>query len=671
MKKTLTLLAILLALPALGADTVLQSDKVKFGKPATSTDKVLEFNAGLGASNPQIKLNKTTGKLQFSNDGSLFKDVGSGGGGGSGINLLVDNPGLEAGVTQNMSASAPSTVTAVTGSSALFETTSFNFFPTLSGQTYETQAYAVPKGLQGAPCLAAIYYTSAEVTSPTNGAVYSGTNTLLSAQVPFTRNVGPAMPLYIPFTCPTSGSVKIRMTSTGGVTSGLIGDNMHLGSETRLKEVTQASMYGTNTFPDASGCDWNSSSSAFSDYPANGSCPLGVATGRLVASVTKTPTVEAPNAPAGTYEVLYVPGYIAAHAGTNCRYTVTDESNVGSTIQSFSTTTATNNHAVPLAGVFNYSTAASHTFKVRVASSDNSTNCALNNDGNQGQYIVKYYPTQSQTITQGSGQASSWSGYFPASRYWTTNSGPFADPSPQGSGSLIERDNQNFGTVSGYSGSLPGITFSPAKMGRYHVCFRSKLGNNNAPTNAAEVQLIDQDGVQLGTDDSYTLETRPSTMVVCGNVNFSSLAPRSLRLQMAAGGSSVSTLGFGTADGLQITIFQLDAGQAAVAYPGVIEGPVGSPRLIHAYAALNNAGSVNRSSGNWITLGSHPSTGDFVYTLSTFSGIPSCTCTAGGSTSTLCSVNAISSTSVEVSLRQVEAAAFVDAAHDLICLGPK
>lgn len=56
------------------------SDTTYVGKPSSSADKKLIFDVP-GATDPNIKANVSTGKLQFSNDGTNYKDIGSGGGG--------------------------------------------------------------------------------------------------------------------------------------------------------------------------------------------------------------------------------------------------------------------------------------------------------------------------------------------------------------------------------------------------------------------------------------------------------------------------------------------------------------------------------------------------------------------------------------------------------------
>lgn len=584
--------------------------------------------------------------------------------GGQSINLLKNNQ-FSQGKT-GLTASAPSTYTLVSDSSAIVGT-SGKFLPTTSGQTLTSDTYTVPPGLVGAPCLLSIPYRSSESTNLINAQILDGSNAGVSPVVPFTRNMGPAAPLQLTAVCPAS--IKFRFTSTGSA-SALVIDNMLLGADNRLSQVSQAAMYGTGNFAATTGCTWQVTSSASSDPAAVASCSFPTVTGRLVASATKTPTIEAPNAPAGTYDVTFVAGHVTQRGGSNCHYLVTDESNVGPYEQQGASGGTANFYAATFHASFNYASPGGHTFKVRASSSDNTSPCVIENDGVQGGFLVRYYPSQSQTITQNSGQASSWSGYFPSTRYWTTTSGPFADPTPQGSGTLIQRDNQNFGTVSAYAGDLPGITMSPAKMGRYMACFQSKGGNSNAPTNALEIQLIDQDGTQLGTDDSYQLQSAPTHVKVCGIVNFTSLSARTLRVQMAAGGGSTSYLGFATADSLQITIFQLDAGQAAVAYPNVVASQSSSASYLQG-AFLGSGGAINASSSAWISLSSHPATGVFVYAISGFSGTPySCQVNAydNGANAGAFFTN-MTQTSLEIHTSLNGSAA--DLPHNVTCFGPK
>ncbi len=89
-------LAILLLFStAFAADTVINTNKVVMGQKSSAADKLLEFQINAGAANPKIKVNPATAKLQFTNDGTNYKDIGSGGSGSKNFTTLGD---AEAGI---------------------------------------------------------------------------------------------------------------------------------------------------------------------------------------------------------------------------------------------------------------------------------------------------------------------------------------------------------------------------------------------------------------------------------------------------------------------------------------------------------------------------------------------------------------------------------------------
>lgn len=59
----------------------LNQNILRFGAGAAA-DKTVEADQGLGATNPKLKYNNSSSKWQFSNDGSTYSDIGSGGGTG-------------------------------------------------------------------------------------------------------------------------------------------------------------------------------------------------------------------------------------------------------------------------------------------------------------------------------------------------------------------------------------------------------------------------------------------------------------------------------------------------------------------------------------------------------------------------------------------------------------
>ena len=69
-------------------------DLFKIGDDTTDADKVLAFAIGNGSTDPKIQYDTATSKLQFSNDGTTFEDIGSGGGGDFDPTLGTENPVL-------------------------------------------------------------------------------------------------------------------------------------------------------------------------------------------------------------------------------------------------------------------------------------------------------------------------------------------------------------------------------------------------------------------------------------------------------------------------------------------------------------------------------------------------------------------------------------------------
>ena len=68
-------------------------DVLKIGQPGSGSDKVIQLG-----DTREIRSNEATGSLEFTNDGSVYKKIGSGAGGGAGINVLL-NPSFEDGVS--------------------------------------------------------------------------------------------------------------------------------------------------------------------------------------------------------------------------------------------------------------------------------------------------------------------------------------------------------------------------------------------------------------------------------------------------------------------------------------------------------------------------------------------------------------------------------------------
>jgi len=206
-------LAMLIGGVAFAADEVIRQDKVKIGKPGSVADKVIELDTGsvnnaqvssdssqrlklrsntvrkgrgtntnivdafeLEAGNfPQFRWNSATGKIEFSNDGLTFKDVGSGGGAGGGGVVLNANPGFEEGST-NWTASGGTFTINTTLANVGFGLQSGSWDPSAASQTLSGELVAVPAGLYGKLCSLSWYYKGGDANYKAQ--VFDGTNVI-------------------------------------------------------------------------------------------------------------------------------------------------------------------------------------------------------------------------------------------------------------------------------------------------------------------------------------------------------------------------------------------------------------------------------------------------------------------------------------------------------------
>lgn len=201
----------------------LPDDIVIVGKAGSSTNKEIKFRG----TTFKIRANTSSGKLEFSNDGSNYSEFGSGSGtasSGEGGTNILSNSGFEAGVGSNWAN------TGGTFTSELYATpTAINLkFARLvtsgSGQYYESSLTNVPSFLAD-KCSAGIMYKGTsgnfllKVLNSSNALLGS---TTLAAISLFDQSAP------ITFTCPTSGTIKLRIESIGAGT--IDTDEAYLGT---------------------------------------------------------------------------------------------------------------------------------------------------------------------------------------------------------------------------------------------------------------------------------------------------------------------------------------------------------------------------------------------------------------------------------------------------------
>jgi len=196
----------------------------------TDTDVTIEADIGQGTSNPVVKYNTTSDEWQFSNDGSNFQSIGSGGG-ASGVQLL-ENPGFESGEADWTSSGGTFNITS-TAANVGNGSKGASWDAGASGDYLVSGQKTVPTGLFGRNCQAEIWYKGAD--SNITLQVINSVPTVLASRV-FTEAASGFKRVSLDFSCPTSGSIALRIYATGNAPSAYF-DEAFLGEKDPRKEV--------------------------------------------------------------------------------------------------------------------------------------------------------------------------------------------------------------------------------------------------------------------------------------------------------------------------------------------------------------------------------------------------------------------------------------------------
>ncbi len=212
------------------ADTrYIETDQVVIGKK-TSVNPALTFR---GLPNG-IRVNSSTGLIEYTNDNTNFLQVGSGGGGGVGTELLPNGDFELGGVTSGWTATGltAANVTDATRLTAPFvidKKFSANLTATAVGQTFKSAAFPV-LGLSGGSCAASLRYLYTGNAGDWVLTVSNGTSTI--ASLPLAASTSGNAPQTTVFSCGTTPTSTLQFILTSAVASpgALNFDNAHLGA---------------------------------------------------------------------------------------------------------------------------------------------------------------------------------------------------------------------------------------------------------------------------------------------------------------------------------------------------------------------------------------------------------------------------------------------------------
>lgn len=239
------LLSLLVFFNALASQTV-EDNALVIGDPNDLSDVEIGFPSAV----QKLKLNRSSGKIQFTKDGTIFKDLGSGSGGGAGAISIIANSGFEDGVDSEWSYTS-GTVSAALGSNALLGEVSAVFDPAALNDYLRTSYFTVPKGLRGAACEARFLYTGGDALNysakvETQSGVVLGTYMSQSGAnvLPYHNSTAGYESVF--FKCPTEADVvalgnngNIRLVVYQGTATNaaaIVMDDVHFGGLIGLVE---------------------------------------------------------------------------------------------------------------------------------------------------------------------------------------------------------------------------------------------------------------------------------------------------------------------------------------------------------------------------------------------------------------------------------------------------
>lgn len=685
---------------------------LRFGS-GTGANQTFEANVGAGANNPKLRYNYTNSEWEFSNDGTTYDGIGSGGGGGGGggVNLLTsdDDPGFEDGGSVWTASGGSYTQDT---STPLFGTSSGVFDASALNQTLSSPSKLISSqgGLASGNCLAMIGYKYSGTSGDYTLQVYDGTSVLAEQSLNQATSFGLG---YVGFTCPSSGSVLVRVlaavSNPGAITvdgAPLSGGLVQLGSNVMLAQIKGSEFYGSLNYAKTANCSWQKGTgTAMSGFSADTDCPTPTVTGKLSAPGTKIPAFVMTNAPAGEYYVVTTGSFF--NSGGNSSVQLSDGT-TSSSAQPLSTqNTANSDYFQQVVGHFSYSASGTRTIEVQAYTNANAgINIYTDTSevGNPLEFKVYYFPPTSQSVISGlEGMAQGWSGYHSGEcDFVYSSAGSYADSatSTQSACSLVQRTNRNMGSVTGYGATTgtsakDGIIFTPSKTGRYRVCRNGSFITNTGGTVGNSLRLVDGSGTVLGVGSSQFVSTTLNPVPICGDLDVTSVGSSvTVKLQAKLGAGTMTTRnaytpgGPGTATDAvaEWSILYLDSGFPMPYLTNMITSSGSTERVQRAiFGGANISTNCTSSpctilsqSGSWLSSVARTAAGQYTLTIASgiFSEIPACqvSCADGtvsiiGRTSHMHNPATWTSTSVKVLATDYSFAA-ADSVCNVTCTGP-
>lgn len=534
-------------------------DKLKLGT-SSAHDTELDLSGSV------IKKNKTTNKIQFSNDGTIWKNLGSGSGSGSGGVSSLENGSFEDGQGSWTNTGGTFSILEYTNPS---ESNSkyARFVASGAGEYFQTPLITFSDDITGA-CIA---YIGKYKTSDNNAfdfRLLDSSNNQIDSKTLATTNGnwsgGDVSNGLISFPCPSVGTqYRLRVISLAAGT--IDTDLFYAGSENRLVEVKPSGLILDAHYAGVTGCSVSaSSSSTWADFGTSANCvglTVNYSAGGVTASTTDIDRIDRitlNNLKAGKYKVSLQSQYNNSTTVNFSAYRITDGTQSG---QGSGGGTQNSDNSTHYA-YFDYSSdQSSVTFKVQCYSVSPSSGCSMLNSFpsvSQSKWIVERVDTSSDlAISQSQsewmidvniGGANASLSTTSVSSYTEITNGSLDMVINSGSAPAkipCTGTNASTGITCSAVNEGVGVVFNPPYAGKFLVCsefshrvdsgassyakpiFQIVLTENSSQTILQEGKSRTQSGI---TNSSSTGSVLDYDHRKCSIFNFSDTSEKTIRL---------------------------------------------------------------------------------------------------------------------------------------------
>ncbi|OQB05764.1 MAG: hypothetical protein BWY19_00789 [bacterium ADurb.Bin212] len=486
----------------------IETDEVVIGKPQSGAPAgEIRFRN----TTQKVRGNKTTGKLEFTNDGSTFKELGSGSGGAGGVNLLsAFNADFETSSPPANWTSSGGTFVSDTATE-IFGTQSGVWDSSASAQTLCSNATTIERGMIGQKCQAQIYYRwPSGVANDIRMLVKDTAVEVATVNLTPTTgdNVTSAILVY---DCPDTATDTLQMCLESTVVNpaAITVDNAFLGSGNSMitekpQDVFSAKVSTTDVV-----------SSENVDF-ISGNCTNG-STGFATCTFTSNFFASAPN----------------------CTCTITQAASGSDQTCNVDTVTASS-----------------------IILNTRSSGALTDRNFNLTCQKVESSANRSAVTLETSGQ--SWSGFHDSTCSWSRTNVAYGDPTADATCAFTQRSNAGFGTVvsaDSAGNKLPGIVFTPNTSGKYFVSVIVNDIGCNASNSEYAIQLVDGSGtvVSNAAGDCAGGGTEGSVWTMSGFYQASAGSAVTLKIQSRhAGGVAIVLNKNGLENATNWTLFKAD-----------------------------------------------------------------------------------------------------------------